>query len=456
MGIFKSYDIRGIYPSELNEETAYKIGRAFVVSQQAKEIFVGKDARISSPAIFSALSKGITEQGAIVVDIGLCSTPMFYFALGFLKVKHGIMVTASHNPKEYNGFKLCKNTTVPIGGNTGIKEIEQLVEKNVFPAAKQKGKIIKKEFVDDYIKSMAFYVNQYIDSNRKLKIVVDAANGMGAYEFSLLFKKFEIEFIPLFCDVDFTFPNHEADPLKPKNLVDLQKSVIKHKADFGVALDGDADRCFFVDEIGQIISGDLTTALISRILLEKNTVKSSSSKNQKQTILYDLRSSHIVKETIEQQYGIPIMTPVGHANIKKIMREHNAIFAGELSGHFYYKDNYYAESSFITTALIMQLLSSSQNKLSEIAAPYRKYFHTGEINFIVKDKDSITKKIKDNFSHDETLSKTFELDGITMEFDNWWFNIRMSNTEPLLRLNLEATSRKLMEEKREIVVKMIG
>lgn len=455
MGIFKSYDIRGIYPSELNEETAYKIGKAFVISQQAKEVFVGKDARLSSPAIFSALSKGIIEQGAVVIDIGLCSTPMFYFALGFLKAKHGIMVTASHNPKEYNGFKLCKNTTVPIGGNTGIKEIEQLVEKNIFPVVKQKGNAIKKDFVEDYIKKMACYINQYLSNGKKLKIVIDAANGMGAYEFPLLFKKFEIEFIPLYCDVDFTFPNHEADPLKPKNLVDLQKAVIKHKADLGVALDGDADRCFFIDEIGQIIPGDITTALIAKFLLDKNTLESGSSKYKKQTILYDLRSSHIVKEIIEQNNGIAIITPVGHANIKRIMREHDAIFAGELSGHFYYKENHYAESSFITTALIMELLSLSNKKLSEIVKSYRKYFHTGEINFTVKDKDAIIKKIKNKFSADKTLSKAFELDGITMEFDNWWFNMRMSNTEPLLRLNLEATSRKLMEEKKDLIMKMI-
>lgn len=437
--IFKAYDIRGIYPTQLDENLAYKIGRAFVVFTKAKQVLVGRDARRSSPALFKALAKGITVQGADLIDIGLCCTPMFYFASR--NAQASVMLTASHNTKEYNGFKLCREKALPISEDDGIKEIQTLVEKNQFLKASKKGKIITKDIRPDFIRHNL----KFLKKQKKLKIVLDAGNGMGGYILPLILKEIKtVDFIPLYCKVDLSFPNHEANPLKSATLLDLQKKVQQEKANFGIATDGDADRCVFVDEQGRIISSDLTVALIAQELLVSNNSA---------TIMYDVRCSKIVKETIEKAGGKAVMSRVGHSFIKKQMREKKVIFAGELSGHLYYQENNYTESVFISVALIMNLLSAKGVTLSSLINPLRKYFSSGEINVKVEDKD---KKIKDVEEHyKEKAQKVLNIDGLSMYFSSWWFNLRKSNTEPLLRLNLEADSKELMEEKRNEVLMII-
>ena len=435
--IFKAYDVRGIYPSDLNEEIAYKIGRAFVAFLKIKEVVVGHDGRLSSPQLFKALAKGINDQGADVIDIGLASTPMFYF--GAAKSQSSIMVTASHNPKEYNGFKFCRENAIPISGETGIQDIKGLAEKNEFKEAK-KGKIIKKEIMQDYIQHNLSFVK----TDKKFKIVVDAGNGMGSFTFPKIFEKLPFEFIPLYCEMDFNFPNHEPNPLKYETLKDLQKKVVEEKADIGIALDGDGDRCILIDEKGDIVNCDLITALVGKSLLKTNPGN---------TILYDLRSSKVVAETIKSNDGKPIMCRVGHSFIKKQMRDENAVFAGELSGHFYYKDSFFTESSFITLAMTLNLLAEENKPLSELADPLRKYFQSGEINSDVADKETKIKEIEENYKDAE---KILHLDGLSGYYKDWWFNIRPSNTEPLLRLNLEADTKELMEQKRDEILKIIG
>ena len=437
IGIFKAYDVRGIFPDELNEEIAYKIGRAFVVFLKVKEVLVGRDGRLSSPELFEALAKGITDQGANVVDIGLCSTPMFYF--GAAKAKASIMVTASHNPKEYNGFKFCRENAIPISEATGIRDIEKLVEKNEFEEPEKKGGVVKKEIMEDFIKHNISFVK----TDKKFKIVVDAGNGMGSFTFPKIFKKLPFEFIPLYCEMDFNFPNHEPNPLKYETLKDLQKKVIEEKAEVGIALDGDGDRCLLIDEKGNIVRCDLTTALIGKELLKSRP----GSK-----ILYDLRSSKIVPEFIEANGGKAIMCRVGHSFIKKQMRDEDAIFAGELSGHFYYKDSFFTESSFITLAVTLNMLAGENKPLSGLVEPLKKYFQSGEINSEVADKEAKIKEIEEKFKDAE---KILHLDGLSVYYKEWWFNVRPSNTEPLVRLNLEANTKESMEQKRDEILKLI-
>ncbi|MBW2977232.1 phosphomannomutase/phosphoglucomutase [Candidatus Woesearchaeota archaeon] len=436
-GIFKAYDIRGIFPDQLNEDIAYNIGRAFVVFLDVKEVLVGRDGRLSSPQLFEALAKGITDQGANVVDIGLCSTPMFYFAAA--KAKSSIMVTASHNPKEYNGFKFCRENAIPISYDTGIKDVEEIVMKKEFPEAGEKGKITKKDVIGDFIKHNISFVK----TDKKFKIVVDAGNGMGSFTFPKIFEKLSFEFIPMYCEMDFNFPNHEANPLKFETLKDLQKKVVEEKADLGLALDGDGDRCLLIDEKGNIISCDLTTALIGKQLLKTNPGA---------RILYDLRSSKIVPEFVEANGGKATMCRVGHSFIKKQMRDEDALFAGELSGHFYYKDSFFTESSFATLAITLNMLAEENKQLSELIEPLKKYFQSGEINSEVDDKETKMKKLEEKYSDAE---KILHLDGVSVYYKDWWFNVRASNTEPLLRLNLEADTKELMEEKRDEILKLI-
>lgn len=437
--IFKAYDIRGIFPTQLDKSLAYKIGRAFVVFTKAKQVLVGRDARSSSPALFKALARGITMQGAELIDIGLCSTPLFYFASR--NSPASIMVTASHNPKQYNGFKLCREKALPISWDDGIKEIQNLVEKNQFFKVSTTGKIITKDIRPGFIRHNL----EFLRKQKKLKIVLDAGNGMGGYILPLIFKKIKtVDFIPLHCKVDLSFPNHEANPLNWATLQDLQEKVRQENADLGIATDGDGDRCIFVDEQGEIISSDLTVALIAQELLARN---------KGAIIIYDVRCSQIVKETIEKAGGQALLSRVGHSFIKKLMREKEALFAGELSGHLYYRENNYSESVFISAALIMNLLSSKGVSLSTLVRPLRKYFSSGEINTAVKDKD---KKIKDIEKHyKEKAQEILNLDGLSMYFKGWWFNLRKSNTESLLRLNLEADSKELMEEKREEILRLL-
>ncbi len=432
--IFRAYDIRGVYPDDLNEELAYKIGRAFVKFLNVEEVLVGRDGRLSSPSLFDSLVKGIIDEGADVIDIGLASTPMFYFAASH--AKSGIMITASHNPKQYNGFKMCGKNVSPIG-ELEIKEIKKIVE-GLGDINAKKGKIIIKNVLEEFIN----FNLGFMKTSKKFKIVVDAGNAMGGFTFPKIFERLEVDFIPLYCNVDFNFPNHEANPLNFETLKDLQRKVVEENADIGIALDGDGDRCFFIDEKGEIINCDLITALIAGEFLKENP---------ECTILYDLRSSKIVPEYIELAGGNPMMCRVGHTFIKKQMREQDALFAGELSGHFYYKDHFFTESTFMTTAFVLNLMGESGKQLSELIKGLKKYFSSEEINSEVENKEDKIKEIEDKFKD----GKIVRIDGLSVYYDDWWFNLRMSNTEPLLRLNVEANTKGLMEEKRDELLEII-
>jgi len=444
--IFKAYDIRGIYPNEINEDIIYSIGRAFVLFLNARQIAVGRDIRQSGDALYSALKKGITDQGADVYDLGLSTTPMVYYASGKLEVDGALMLTASHNPAEYNGLKLCRREAIPIGENSGLKEIQKIAEEKNFPAPAKKGKEEEMDLKKEYLDYLFSFLNL---GKKKFRLVIDTANAMGILELDIYRRLPEnLEVSVLYDQFDGTFPNHEANPLKTETLKDLQKKIIEEKADLGIAYDGDGDRIGFVDEKGKIIPMDLITALIAEVILKKKP----SAK-----ILYDLRSSMAVKEIIEENGGQALECRVGHALIKKQMREEKAVFAGELSGHYYFEENFKAEAGSLPAIYLLNLMAQTNKPISELVQKSRRYFHSGEINNEVRNKESVLEKLKKIYS----AGKLNEMDGIKISFwDNpagqkWWFNVRPSNTEPVLRLNLEADNSNLLVEKKEELLKII-
>jgi len=440
--IFKAYDIRGIYPDDLNEEIAYRVGRALVIFTGAKTVVVGRDMRLSSVPLVREVIQGITDQGADVVDIGVVSTPMFNFTVAeYDDYEAGVMITASHNPKEYNGFKLCYGDALPIGEKTGMAEIKKIVTKGDFKKAR-KGTVMKKEILKDYVKKVLELID--LEEIKPIKVVIDAGNSVGAIPLPEIFKNLPCKLIPLYFELDGTFPHHEANPLKEETLKDLKKKVFEERADLGVAFDGDADRVGFIDEKGAVVRGDLITALVARELLKEN---------QGELILYDVRSSQVIREEVEAAGGRAKMCRVGHALIKKQMRDEKALFAGEFSSHFYYRKFYNVESGDLTMLKILEIISQARKPFSEIVAPLLRYFHSGEINFEVKDKERKMKEIEEKYSG--MAKEISHLDGIRLDFDDWWFNVRPSNTEPLLRLNLEAKTRELMEKKRGELIKLI-
>lgn len=440
MSIFKAYDVRGIYPTELNEEIAYNVGKAFVSLIKPKNVVIGRDMRLSSDSLFNSLAKGITEMGADVIEIGLCSSDMVYFAVGHYEYDAGIMITASHNPKEYNGLKFVKKGAVPVSSETGLKEIEKMAGKNDFKSAKNKGKIIKKDVMQDYIKNVLKFVD--VKKIKPLKVVVDAGNGMAGKVMPEIAKHLPIKLIPLYFKLDGNFPNHVPNPVFEESAAELKKTIIREKADLGLAFDGDADRLGLIDEDEKFVSGSLTTAIVAKKML---------SKNPGAKIIYSSTSSWIVAETIKKCKGTPIMSPVGHSFIKQWMRDYNALFGGEGSGHYYYRDNSYADSAFITALIVMEMISEENEPLSEILKPYKKYFAIEETNFKVEDKEQKIKEIRQKYKS----GKINDMDGIRVEFNDWWFSVRASGTEPLLRLNLEAKSKELMEEKAKELKKII-
>jgi phosphomannomutase len=435
-GIFKAYDIRGIYGTQLTEALAKDIGRAFVAFLKCKKVVIGYDMRPHSTPLFKALCEGITMQGADVINIGMCSTPMSYYANGSLGADASIMITASHNPGEWNGFKLCREQGIPISGATGIKEIEQIVLSKGFAApASRPGTTTAYDIMPAYVK----HVQKAADIRRPVTIAVDFANSMGILEARCLEGVVEIK--RLFDTLDGTFPNHEANPLNTETMEVLQETVRQGKFDFGVAFDGDADRAGFVDEKGDIVPMDIITALIASSILEK----------EKGVIFYDLRSSWAVKETIEASGGTPMMSRVGHAFIKQQMRDNKAIFAGELSGHYYFRDNYTTESSAMAVIYIANVITKTGKTLSELIKPIQRYFASGEINSEVHSSPAVLDAIRKKF----TDGKILELDGVTVEYADWWFNVRCSNTEPLVRLNLEAKTKAVMEARRDELLNLI-
>ncbi len=438
-GIFKAYDIRGVYGEQLTDDLAYKIGRAYITLTGAKKVVVARDIRPHSEPLFKALARGICEQGADVIDIGEASTPMSYYANGALQAEGSVMITASHNPAPWNGFKLCRANAEPISGSTGIMEIEEIVARENFAAPpERRGSIAQHDILEAY----KAHVQRGAHLAQPVKVAIDFANGMGIWENRVL--EGVIEFDGIFDQPDGAFPNHEANPLKVETLDELRKMVRAGDYAFGVAYDGDADRAGFIDEKGEVIPMDLTTALIARDVLS----------TEKGVVFYDLRSSRVVREVIEGAGGTAMMSRVGHAFIKKQMRDHNAVFAGELSGHYYFRDNFTAESSAMAILALANIVSQAGRPLSELIAPLKKYYQSGEINSEVAcDPQEILSNLKAMYSDGE--GRVFELDGVSVEFDDWWFNVRCSNTEPLVRLNLEARSEELMAARRDEILGVI-
>lgn len=444
--IFKAYDIRGIVPEELNEQIAERVGMAFVKfleEQGAKEagIVVSRDIRTSSPALFEALSKSITSMGIDVIDVGQSSTDMFYFACGTLGLP-GIAITASHNPKQFNGFKMIKKMPYAIGKGQGMERIQELVlSGDLAPTGDKIGTIVQKDVRDDFIKKILSFID--ISKVKPLKVVIDCGNGMAGPYIERLKEFLPIEIIPMFFEPDGTFPNHPADPLEKTNRAELEKRVMVENADLGIAFDGDVDRCFFVDDTGEFVSGDFLTAVLAERFLKKFPGGK---------IIYDLRASDVVPDTVHMLGGRPLINRVGHAYIKRRMIEEGATFAGEVTGHYYFKNFFNADSGLIPALLILEMLSEENKKFSEILQPLRgKYFISGEINSKVNDVKAVLQKI-------ETIYKAGEIekiDGISARFADWHFNVRGSNTEPLIRLNLEAKTKVMMEEKRDEVLGVI-
>lgn len=452
--IFKDYDIRGVYGQDLNDETAYFLGHAYVelrrkdtsagLAQAAKKlnIVVAEDMRLSSPQLKSSLIKGLIEAGANVIDIGLASTPTFYFAVANYNYDGGIIVSASHNPAEWNGFKLVREKARPISGETGIYFLRDKVIKGNLKSAKIAGKILKK---DNILKEQIKCDLQFADLTKikPLKIAVDTANGMGAQYIEELFKYLPCELIKMNFELDGTFPAHEADPIKEENLIYLQKKVIKERAELGIAIDGDGDRIFFVDNNGEAIDQSIIRGVLAMIFLrEKPGAK----------ICYDIRPGRITRDLIKENGGIPIVTRVGHSLIKEQAIKEGAYFAGESSGHFFLNmDIGCFEVPVIIILKLLQEFSQSGKTVSEFIAPYKKYYHSGEINSVVQNKEKVFAKIEKMYKDGEIN----RMDGVTIEYPDFWFNVRGSNTEPKLRLNLEAKTNEIMEEKREEVLKII-
>lgn len=444
-GIFKAYDIRGEVPKALDADTAYKLGKAYADYFHPKTVVVGRDMRVSSEELFAALTKGLREQGVNVIDIGLTPTPVMYFAVKHLNADGGLNVTASHNPGKDNGFKVVAKDAIPVAGETGIYDLRDRVAKGVFEQpASTPGTITAHEgMIDAYIKRSMELMN--VTEIKPLHVVIDTGNGMAGPLLQAFFKHFpQITMTHLYPELDGNFPNHLADPLDPENLRDAQKKVRSLRADLGIVFDGDGDRIVMIDETGEPITADFLTALIAKEVLKNH---------HGEKVMYDLRSSWITKEIIEQAGGVPVMCRVGHSYIKQMMRENGAVFAGELSGHIYFRDIGMFEAPLMTVLAILQLRSDSGKKMSELVAPLRKYFASGEINSDVEDKDGKMKELEQRYK--DGAKDVSWMDGIRIEFDDWWFNVRPSNTEPKLRLNLEARNKELMEQKRDEVLKII-
>jgi phosphomannomutase len=437
--IFKAYDIRGVYPTELDRDAAARIGRAFSEFTGASRIAVGRDMRTSSPELAEAFCAGVTSTGSSVVDVGLVSTDALYFASGVLDVP-GAMFTASHNPALYNGLKLCLAKAAPLSADTGLEDIRVRAEEVDEPAPASQGRVESHDILPDY----SNHVRSFVDpaTLRPLKVAIDAGNGMAGATVPPVFEPFPFEVVPLYFELDGTFPNHPANPIEPANLVDLQRAVVEAECDLGMAFDGDADRVFLVDEQAELISGSLTTALVAERLLKKNPGEA---------IIYNLICSWTVPEVIQENGGRPIRSRVGHSFIKRVMAETGAIFGGEHSGHYYFRENFRADSGMIAALLVLEALSESEAPLSAVLEPYRRYVASGEINSEVSNSDRTISELEAIYAD----GKIDHTDGFTVEFEDWWFNCRPSNTEPLLRLNLEARTEEMMVAKRDEVLAII-
>ena len=437
---FHDYDIRGIYPSEINEEFYYHLGKALALYFKKGPIAVGYDARNSSPSLFKNLIQGITDYGVNVVDLGMISTEIHNFASGKYDFKANIIVSASHNPPEYNGAKILQQGVKALHGSWGLPEIKEFMNQET-PKAAKPGKVSKQDIFEDWLNHALSFIDQ--KKLKNLKVVVDAGNGMGGPSWLAIKERLPIEIVPLYLNPDGNFPNHIADPLKDENTKDLIEKVKEVKADLGIALDGDADRIFFIDETGRKVAGTITTAIFCDYLLQK----------QKGYYLYNAICGRIVKETIVKNGGKPVRTRVGHSFIKAKMQELSAIFCGEHSGHFFFGSNYGAESSLIAGLIMLEAVSVSHQSMSSLVAKFDSYPNSGEINFKVDSVSKVQQAIKDYY---QTLAESIdEIDGVSVWFKDYWFNVRGSKTEPLLRLNLEADNQALLQDKVNEVIKFI-
>ncbi len=436
MGIFKANDIRGKYPVELDQETLYSIGFYLPHILKTDKILVGRDTRTSSNEVFDILSKGITDNGADVVDIGLCDTPAVYFATAFYKFDGSVMITASHNPPEYNGLKISRSEAIPVGPDTGLGEFESLIKSRTVPVSK-KGRITNLDISRDYKNHIRKFMSDYSG----IQAVFDCGNAAAVAYVHKIFAGTSLHFTTLFDEPNGTFPNHGPNPLEKESWVSINKEILKQKADLGIIFDGDADRAVFFDEKGGFISPDIITALIGHYYYDKKTDPGSNISDGQ--MYYDIRSSRSVSEYIETLGGKSSPCRTGHANIKKILKESNGTYAGELSGHYYFRENYFCDSGFIAAAVVLGIIKKLQVPVSEISGKINPYSFSGEINFEVKDQKLILTKIEEYFPE----GKVNRLDGVRIDFNSWWFILTPSRAEPLLRLVVEAESNEIMKEK---------
>lgn len=437
--IFKAYDVRGVVPDDLDEDDARRIGAAFADWAGVEAIAVGYDCRVSSPSLAAAVREGIADRGIDVVDLGLASTDLLYFTSGSLDVG-GVMLTASHNPPRWNGMKLCLPGARPVGQDTGLAEIRERAERDGVAPVPARGRIEERDLLDAY----ADHVLGFIDpaNVRPLTVVADTANGMGGLVVPAVFERLPVTLVHLFPELDGTFPNHPADPIDPENQRDLKREVLARGADVGLAFDGDADRVFLVDERAVGVSGSEVTALVARAILRREPGAK---------IVHNLICSWAVPEVVREHGGTPIRTRVGHSFIKQVMAETGAAFGGEHSGHYYFRDNYRADSGLIAAVMVLEQLSLAEVPLSEVLAPFRRYHASGEINSVVEDRHAKIEEVAAAYAG----GRADRTDGLTVEFDDWWFNVRPSNTEPLLRLNVEARTEELLREKTAEVLGLI-
>ncbi|HKY20897.1 MAG TPA: phosphomannomutase/phosphoglucomutase [Vicinamibacterales bacterium] len=443
--IFKAYDVRGIYQTELDEQSFHAIGRAFVAYLKARRIGVGRDMRTSSPSLAAAFIAGAREQGADVVDYGMISTDMIYYAVGTDDLDGGAQITASHNPKQYNGCKMVGRGNVPLSGDKGISDIRDMIAANqIPPAASAQGSHSPRSILDGYAKHVLGFIDPSIV--KPFRVVLDGGCGMAGLVAPELFKALPCKTEQLCFTIDGTFPTHEANPLIEENRRDIVAKVRADRTEIGIAWDGDADRCFFFDEDGEFISGDFVTALLAEAFLLKEPGA---------TVVYDLRASYAVKDVAARYGGKAVMNRVGHAFFKGRMRELNAVFGGEVTGHYYFRDNFYCDNGFIPALLILELMSKKNQSLKQMLEPLRaKYFISGEINTKMPSMAAMTDRM-DAIEARYKDARIFKLDGISVEYPEWHFNVRPSNTEPLLRLNLEGTTQEQMEHKRDEVLSII-
>jgi phosphomannomutase len=441
--VFKAYDVRGLYPVEIDEEGARAVGRAFAEQFEPRRIAVGRDMRLSSPTMAKAAIEGAAGAGADVLDLGMVGTEMVYFAVGELGLDGGVMVTASHNPKEYTGMKIVRGGALPVGGDSGLLDVaERAMSGGLSLEGLSPGHVHQHDIWPAYVQRVLSFVDT--GAIRPLKVVIDAANGMAGTMLPPVLARLPVEAVRCYFEPDGTFPNHEPNPLLPENREFIVRKTLEERADLGVAFDGDADRCFFVDDTGEFVPGDFATALFAQGVLEKEPGAK---------IIYDVRASRAVPETIERAGGVPLVNRVGHAFIKERMRQEDAAFAGEVSGHYYFREFTRADTGVVPFLLMLERISKGGAKLSELLRPYRAhYFITGELNTPVADGAAKLRELEERFGREGTVSY---LDGLSVDADDWHFNVRPSNTEPLLRLNLEARSQAEMERRRDEVLAVI-